>query len=175
MAGNLTQINLIKIFGRVGTLAVFLISFTGPWLIDSHPSTQERCLPPLVWLGNNMCACLITLLAAIKQSVTYGPPGLLVLSLLPLLPFLTTVLIFAGKERRFFSILHMVVLGLVSTMYSLFLFIRLWVSHPVLFLWGAGLYGLVSISLLVFEILITRLKPRNLESVNYITLASNKG
>ncbi len=146
------RVGRLKTVGRVAALALLLLTAMGPWYADSHPATADTCPPPLVWLGGGHCACLISLRAAIEQAVKPGNSELWVLCLPPALPFLSALLLLVGGERRWLWVCHLAACGLAAV-FSLFVFGGHWYLHPVLVLWGAGLYGVVAVAMLVGEML----------------------
>ena len=143
----------LKTVGRVASLVLLLLATMGPWFAESHPATEESCPHPLVWLGSGHCACLLSLMAAIEQAVKPGNSSLWLLCLPPALPFLSTLLLLLSGERWWLWVCHLTAWGLVA-IYSLFVFVGHWYLHPVLMLWGAGLYGVVAVATLVGEILV---------------------
>lgn len=145
------RVRRLKTVGRVASLVLLLATAIGPWFIDSHPATEATCAPPLVWQGNGYCACLVSLKATFEQAVKPGHSGLWILCLPPVLPFLSTLLLLLGGERRWLRVFHLAAWGLVAA-YSLFLFVAYWLRHPALVQWGAGLYGVVAVTTLVGEI-----------------------
>jgi hypothetical protein len=142
-----------KTVGRVASLILLLMTTMGPWFIDNHPATEESCSPPLVWQSNGYCACLVSFMATIGLAVKPGHIALWLLCLPPALPFLSTLLLLLGGERRWLWVCHLAAWGVVA-IYSLFLFVGYWYRHPALILWGAGLCGVVAITILVGEILV---------------------
>ena len=145
------RVRKLKTVSRVASLVLLLVTTMGPWFADSHPATEESCSHPLVWLGSGHCACLISLVAAIEQAAKPGNSVLWVLCLPPALPFLSTLLLLLSGERRWLWVCHLAAWGLAA-IYSLFVFVGHWYLHPVLVLWGAGLYGVVAVGILVGEI-----------------------
>jgi hypothetical protein len=156
----MSRVNIITV-GRVIALLLLLIAMAGPWFYDSHPATEASCLAPLVWLGNGHCACLVSLLAAFWVSVSLGQGLLWMLCLLQTIPFLSTVLILLGGERRFYRIFHLTAWGLTAA-FSNFLFIGIWYSNRALRLWGAGLSGVVAVISLAGELLVARLRNHDI-------------
>jgi hypothetical protein len=136
---------------RVAPLVLLVMTMMGPWFIDSHPATEETCSPPLVWQGNGYCACLVSFMATIKQAVKPGHSALWLLCLPPALPFLTTLLLLLGGERRWLLVCHLAIWGLLA-IYSLLLFVGYLYRHPALILWGAGFCGVVAVATLTGEI-----------------------
>ncbi len=142
-----SRISISKTIVRLAALGMLLLSSLGPWFADTHPATEATCTAPLVWVGNGYCACLITLISvyqAPSESIKW-------LSIPPLLPILFTLLLFLGRNHRFLWYFHLTGWVLVAV-YSLFWFFIGWSSGQGLFLWGAGLCGVVAVSLLVWEI-----------------------
>ncbi len=154
----------IKTVGRLTALLLALASLFGPWFSDAHPATADTCLPPLVWLGDGHCACLISLVAFMAaviqgQSSLWGLYGLCWLLALPLV---CLTLLFLYRDQRILWIINLAAWGLTAIL-PLFDFFRIWCTHHELFLWGAGLYGLVAGLVVAGEILIARKKHRAAE------------
>ena len=147
----------LRWLGRLAALVLLLVAMMGPWIIDSHPATEENCSAPLVYHGNGLCACLISLPAAFLQLVKPGQSiNLAFICLLPTLPFFSTVFLLLGKGQRRLWIFHLVAWGLTAAL-SLFLFFGIWLDR--VFLWGAGLAGLLSVAMLTGELLAAKLHP----------------
>jgi hypothetical protein len=159
---SMPKISISKTTGRLAALGLLVLSSLGPWFADAHPATLARCIAPLVWLGDGYCACLVSLIKIyIDESVGFvwwaGLP--------PLLPILFTMLLFLGGNHRSLWYLHLTGWFLVA-IYSLFWFLIGWSwlfygqsSNRVLFLWGAGLCGVVAVSLLVWEMRTAKHQP----------------
>jgi hypothetical protein len=143
------RVSKLKTVGRVASLVFLLVAMMGPWFADSHPATEEACPPPLVWLGNGHCACLVSFMAFVEDVIA-GQSSLWLLCLPPALPILSTLLLLLIGERRWLWVCHLTAWGLVA-IYSLFFFI---VGN--LYTWGDGLGGVVAVAILVVEILIAR-------------------
>jgi hypothetical protein len=144
----------LKTVGRVASLVLLLVATMGPWFMDSHPATEETCSPPLVWLGNGYCACLVSFMASLRMATWTGHSVLWLLCLPPALPFLSTLLLIVlGRERQWLWVCHLTAWGLVA-IYSLFIHVFIWYWHRALILWGAGLSGVVAVAILVGEILV---------------------
>ena len=143
------RINKLKTVIRVVALLFLLVALMGPWFADSHPSTEERCRPPLIWLGDGRCAGLESFLGSVKNAFT-GQASLGMLSLPPALPFLSTLLLLLLGERRGLWIGHLIAWGLTA-LFALFFF---FVGN--MYTWGDGLAAVVAVATLVGEILIAR-------------------
>ena len=143
------QIKKLKTVGRVAALLFLLVALMGPWFADSHPSTEERCRPPLIWLGDGRCAGLESFLGSVKNIFT-GQASLGMLSLPLVLPFLSTLLLILLGERRWLWVCHLTAWGLTA-LYALFFF---FVGN--IYTWGDGLAAVVAVATLVGEILIAR-------------------
>lgn len=152
-----SQVNIMKTIGRVAALLLLLVTMTGPWIIDTHPATEKTCSSPLVWLGDGYCACLITY-AASWVPMRANPSFWWVVWLLPMLPFLSTLVLILGRGRRFLWIFHLITWGLTA-LFALFFFFEIWTSHPILILWGSGFGGMMAVAMLVGEILIAKRLP----------------
>ncbi len=149
----------LKTFGRMAPLVLLLATTLGPWFIDSHPATEATCAAPYIWQGNGFCACRVTFLAAIEQAIEPGHSGLWLLSLPPVLPLFSTLLLRLSGERRWLWIGHLAAWGLAAV-YALFLFVGYWYRHPALILWGAGVGGGVAVVSLAGEMLLRKSPAR---------------
>ena len=149
---------MLKTVGRAAALLLLLVAMMGPWFIDSHPATEESCSPPLVWLGNGLCACLVTFVGS-WVPISADQSLLWVLWLLPMLPFLSTILLIVGRGQHYLWIFHLFAWGLTAV-FSLFFFLRLmWSSHFLLILWGAGFGGMLAVAVLAGEIWSRKVLP----------------
>lgn len=146
-----------KTISRVASLVLLLVSLMGPWFADSHPAIEENCRPPLVYLGGGHCACLITFMGFVKNSIS-NHSSLWLLSLPPALPVLSTLLLLLVGEHRWLWVVHLASWGVVAV-YSLFFF---FVGN--LFTWGDGLGSVVAVATLVTEILIARTRHPHVQT-----------
>jgi hypothetical protein len=134
-------------------MVFLLVATMGPWFADSHPATEETCPPPLVWLGNGHCACLVSFTASVEDVIS-GQSSLWLLCLPPALPILSTLLLLLIGERRWLWVCHLTAWGLAA-IYSLIWFVGIWYAHRgAMILWGAGLGGIIAVAILVWEILL---------------------
>jgi hypothetical protein len=142
------NIRIRKTIIRLAALGLLLLSALGPWFKDTHPSTPERCDPPLVYYGDQRCACLITLISVYPH---FGSEGYAWgVGVPPLLPFLSTALLLLGRDRRILWVFHLAVWFLLAVEALFFFSINLrWIQY--LILWGAGLGGTLAVLLLVWE------------------------
>jgi hypothetical protein len=158
MREMMSQDSKLKTIGRLAALVFLLAAALGPWFADGHPATEETCSPPLVWLGDGYCACLLTLQGYMVDGVFYGGDMMWLLVLPPALPVLTTLLLLLFGERRWLRVCHLSAWG-IAGFYAFLWFGGVWVAHQgVLILWGAGLASLIAVAILVGEILIARLQ-----------------
>jgi hypothetical protein len=149
------RVSKLNTVGRVASLVFLLGLMMGPWFADSHPATEETCSPPLVWLGDGYCACLITFVAYVEYSIS-GENAVWLVCLPPALPILSTLLLLLIGERRWLWVCHLTAWGLAA-IFSLLLFVGIWYAHRgALILWGAGLGGVVAAANLAGEILLRK-------------------
>ena len=78
---------------------------------------------------------------------------------LPLLPFLSTLLLFVGGERRGLGVFHLVAWGLAAAVSAFFLLVVGWQGAVVFRLWGSWLCAVLAVAVLAGEILAARLRP----------------
>ncbi len=152
---SLYSISALTIAGRVAALVLIIATAAGPWFTDTHPATADTCAAPLIWLGDGRCACLVSLFSALGVAATPGQATMLWLCLLPLIPFFSTSLLLFVKEHRALWVGHLVVWGLAGA-FSILLFIRIRFSYHIVWLWGAGLYGMLALAIITGEILVNR-------------------
>ena len=162
----MSRLGVLKTVGRVTAMVLLLVAMAGPWTFDSHPATEETCSAPLVWLGGGRCACLVSplvLLAPLVKSGPSGYAGLVSLLFLPVLPFVTTLLLLVFGDRRLLRALDLAAWALIAA-WSTFVFIQHSAIRGAvsLRLWGVGLCAAVAIAMLVGEILAARIQ-RNKE------------
>ncbi len=149
------RVGTVKTIGRVASLVFLIVTMLGPWFADGHPSTQENCSDPFIWLGNGYCACLLTFKGYVEYSIS-GENALWFLCLPPALPVLSTLLLILFGEHRWLRVCHLSAWG-IAGIYALLWFGGVWYAHQgVLILWGAGLGSLAAIAALVVEILFAR-------------------
>jgi hypothetical protein len=147
----------LKTAGRLAGLLLMGVAALGPWFVDTHPATEATCSPPLVWVGEGYCACLVTLAASLGQAANLGEsaPLLLVLCLPAALPFASTLFLLLGGERRGMWAGHLAAWGLAGA-YALLWFAGMWVLYRVIWLWGAGLCVVVAVATLAGEVVAAR-------------------
>ncbi len=172
----MSQISL-KTAGRLAGLLLMVVAALGPWFVDTHPATEDTCSPPLVWVGEGYrarleslvptklraagytgyCACLVSLAATLDQAANLGKSTLLLLVLcLPAaLPFVSTLSLLFGGERRGVWAGHLAAWGLAGA-YALIWFAGIWYIHRVIWLWGAGLCVIVAAATLAGEVVAAR-------------------
>jgi peptidoglycan/LPS O-acetylase OafA/YrhL len=109
-----------------------------------------------VWLGEGRCACLPSLVEAFRQATMTGQSAVFVLLLPPALPFAGTLLLLLARERRGAWAGYLTAWGLAGA-YCFLLFVGHWfISHRQVWLWGAGLCGVVAVAMLAGEVLAAR-------------------
>ncbi len=148
------RVSKLKTVGRVVSLVFLLVTMMGPWFADSHPTREETCSHPLVWLGDGYCACLVSFTAFVGDVIS-GQSSLWVICLPPALPVLSSLLLLLISQRRWLWISHLTAWGLVA-IYSLLLFFGLWFSNRALVLWGVGFCGVLAIAVLAGEIMVCK-------------------
>ena len=155
-AGRILSSDRIRARQGVAALLLLLVAMMGPWFTDSHPATEESCSAPLVWLGSGHCACLVSLMAAFRESFRPGQ----VLCLLLALPFLSTLLLLLGRERRYLWVSHLTAWGLAAIL-SIVALVAHWrhVGAVSFRLWGVWLCAVAAIAVLAEEILAARRRP----------------
>ena len=156
----MSRVSVLMTVGRVTALVLLLVAMVGPWTFDSHPDAEESCSAPLVWLGGGRCACLVSFMKAFEVTMKWGNHGLLWLLFLPLLPFLSALLLLFGRERPWKRVFHLLAWGLAAALSISFL-VLLWYEYRALSLrlWGIWLNAAVAAALLAGEILAAKQRP----------------
>ncbi len=125
---------------RLAILALLIISLLGPWMFDLiNVPAEYPCDEPFVRLEGDFCG--------------YPLSGFFALYLLPILPFLTTVLLIWKKETPSLRTINLVA-WIITLIPTVFIFLETQRSGQVLRLWGPLLYILVAVSAIIFEILL---------------------
>lgn len=161
-----------KVFWRGFILALLIVSMLGPWAYDKISVPAEYpCEWPVVRLYGDFCGMpfswfsgfllfagdLFHILRAVVTGTFTGRGRelfVLVLLILPILPFFSTLLLLWKKDLPTLRKVHLIAWGL-GCIFPLFI---LFVERNVRFsiLWGPWLYLLVAVSAVIFEILICR-------------------
>jgi len=156
---------------RAVILALLIISLLGPWMFDliSVPA-EYPCDEPFVRLEGDFCGLplsgfqffkwftgglLYIIVDVVKGTFTGRSRELLaVLSLLPLIPFVTTILLLWKRDTPRLQIINLVawILALIPTL-TIFIF---QIKDQAFRLWGLWLYILLAVSALTVEMLIRR-------------------
>jgi hypothetical protein len=149
---------------RPVALLLLLVAIAGPWGFDRiHVPSPYPCSAPYVRLDENFCGRPLSLawtlqggsfsnLGSMLRSLATYP--LTALIFLPLLPFISTMLLLLPGERRHARAMQVVVLGLVGVGILALLLLPPWRGHWAL--WGIWLYSGVIAALLLLEILALR-------------------
>jgi hypothetical protein len=152
-------------------LLLMVVATLGPWFVDTHPATAETCSPPLVWVGDDYCACLISLASTLAQAANLGQsaPLYFVLCLPAALPFITTLLLLFGGAHRGVWVAHLAAWALAGV-YALIWFAGMWYLYRGIWLWGAGLGLVVAAAMVAGEVVAAKGNRREAMGVE----ASNK-
>ena len=151
---------------RQAVLALLIISLLGPWMFDLiNVPAEYPCDEPFVRLEGDFCGLplsgfqffkwftgglLYIIIDVVKGTFTGRSRELLaVLSLLPLIPFVTTILLLWRDTPRL-QIINLVawILALIPTL-TIFIF---QIKDQAFRLWGLWLYILVAVGAVVLEI-----------------------
>lgn len=160
---------------RLVILVLFIISLLGPWMYDLiHVPAQYECEKPFVRLEGDFCGMpmpgiqflewfaggfFYTVFELVKGTFTGRFRELIVgLSLLILLPFVTTTLLLWKREAPRLWTINLVawILALILTLTVFILQIR----DQSFRLWGLWLYILVTLGAFIFEILTLKRKTK---------------
>lgn len=163
---------------RAGVLILFVIALLGPWTFDQiNVPAEYTCDEPFIRLSGDYCGSPMSgvqflwlwvggffymFLELITGTFTgQGSEfffGLFFgLSILPLMPFFTTLLLLWKKDARQFRTVHLVawVLALILALASL----NIQIEDPIARLWGLWLYVLLAVGAIVIEYLAAKNNP----------------
>lgn len=162
-------------------LLAFILALLGPWTFDQiNVPAQYVCDKPFVRLEGDFCGYPMSGLETIKWfgggvfsffgDLVNGnfaariPDlvaliGVLIIILIVILPFFSTLLLFGNQNSRRLQTLNMIAWGLAGLL-PLSMFIsqinREQVLQSVSWLWGAALYVLLAAGTILFELLARR-------------------
>lgn len=159
---------------RAVILALLLISLLGPWMFDLiHVPAEYTCDEPFVRLEGDFCGMPMSglqffkwftggffyiIVEFVKGSFTGRSRELIAgLSLLPLVPFVTTILLLWKRNTPRLQIINLVawILALIPTL-TIFIF---QIKDQAFRLWGLWLYILTAVGAVIFEILLMKTSP----------------
>lgn len=151
---------------RGAILILFIASLTGPWMYDViHVPAQYECGKPFVRLGGDFCGMPMSgiqfftwftggffyIAAELVKGTFTGRFRELIagLSILPLIPFFTTILLFWKNGTPRIRTANLIVWILALTLALTFFLVQ--IRDQSFRLWGLWLYILVAISAITFE------------------------
>jgi len=159
-------------YWRVISLALLILALIGPWTYDViYVPTEYTCQPPNIRLEGDYCGLpmsgirVVFFLFEAFISISIGFMNgtavfadrareylFIIFFLLPLPPFISTVVMFWKKDSRRMQAIHLITWGLAAIMglvWSLFVFSD---PHPQKWrLWGGWFYLVLTISMLTLE------------------------
>lgn len=135
----------ISIF-RAGALILFVVALLGPWTFDViNVPAEYECSAPFIRLNGDFCGMPMS--------------GLWVggLSILPLIPFFTTLFLLWKKDARRFRTIHLIawVLALILALVAF----NSQINDPIIPLWGLWLYILLAVGAILIEYLASKNNP----------------
>ena len=151
---------------RAGVLILFVIALLGPWTFDQiNVPAEYDCSAPFIRLNGDFCGMPMSglqflwlwvggffymLFELIRGRFTgQGSEFFFGLSILPLIPFFTTLLLLWKKDARQFRIVHLVA-WVLALILALVIFIPQ-INDPIARLWGLWLYILLAVGAIVIE------------------------
>jgi len=169
-----------RVFIRMTTLILLILSLTGPWLYDVIMVPAEYpCGKPTVRLEGDFCGYpmpgfqvfsgfvggfFYIIFQLFAGTFTGRFRELLAgLSLLPLIPFVTTILLLWKRETPRLRTINLIAWGL-GCIIPLVILIAEW-SVQTVRLWGLWLYIGLAISAIIFEILIRKAEGKRTNEV----------
>lgn len=158
---------------RVVVLLLLILALLGPWAFDQINVPAEYDCSPFIRLNGDFCGMpmsgirffqlwvggffymLFELISG--KFMGQGQEFLLVLAILPLLPFFTTLLLLWKKDARQLRTAHLIAWALALVLTSLFLIAQ--INDSVTGLWGVWFYILLAVGAIVIEYLAARNNP----------------
>lgn len=167
----MSRIRVLKTAGRMAALILLLVALVGPWFFELiNVPSEYPCSAPNFRLEGDYCGSPMSVMWLLGAAVSV-PSRMVVelvsggtvqseprelaicLLLLLMLPFLSTLLILLGGERRL--VFHLTALGLAAA-FSIFWLAAGWHGGVSLRLWGTWLYAGVAVATLAGEVLVAR-------------------
>ena len=167
---------------RVAILALLIVSLLGPWMFDRiFVPVEYMCSPPNIRLGGDFCGVPVSgfqffglfvggffqmILELISGTFGNRSRELLVgLSILPLIPFFTSLLLSWKQDPRRLPKINLIawILALIPTL-TIFI---IQIKDQIIRLWGLWLYILVAVSAIIFETLLLKRKTDGASPITF--------
>lgn len=154
-------------FVRFTLLILLVISIMGPWAFDRiHVPAEYTCDPPFIRLDGDFCGSLMTWVSLFSwftdgflTTMRHLIAGLfagqareflaVLLVMLPVLPFFSTLLLIWRKNSTRLQTIHSIAWG-VGCLFPLLIIAFEW-NGPVIKLWGLWLYIVLAAGALLVE------------------------
>lgn len=163
---------------RVAILALLIVSLFGPWMYDViHVPAEYTCDKPFVRLEGDFCGLPLSgikfftwftggffyiIVEILKGSFTGRFRELIAgLSILPLIPFVTTILLLWKRESPRVRTINLVA-WILAFLLALTVFLPQ-IKEQSFRLWGLWLYILAAAGAVIIEIFITKTSPARAE------------
>lgn len=158
---------------RVVVLLLLILALLGPWAFDQINVPAEYDCSPFIRLNGDFCGMpmsgirffqlwvggffymLFELISG--KFMGQGQEFLVVLSILPVLPFFTTLLLLWRKDARQLQTAHLIAWTLALILTSLFFIAQ--INDSVAGLWGVWFYILLAVGAILIEYLAARNNP----------------
>lgn len=158
---------------RVVVLLLLILALLGPWAFDQINVPAEYDCSPFIRLNGDFCGMpmsgirffqlwvggffymLFELISG--KFMGQGQEFLLVLAILPLLPFFTTLLLLWKKDARQLRTAHLIAWALALVLTSLFLIAQ--INDSVTGLWGVWFYILLAVGAILIEYFAAKNNP----------------
>lgn len=158
---------------RVVVLLLLILALLGPWAFDQINVPAEYDCSPFIRLNGDFCGMpmsgirffqlwvggffymLFELISG--KFMGQGQEFLLVLAILPLLPFFTTLLLLWKKDARQLRTAHLIAWTLALILTSLFFIAQ--INDSVAGLWGVWFYILLAVGAIVIEYFAAKNNP----------------
>ncbi|HMS01246.1 MAG TPA: hypothetical protein PKE62_18530 [Anaerolineales bacterium] len=131
---------------RAGVLLLLILALLGPWMFDQiNVPAEYDCSAPFIRLNGDFCGLPISGLRFFW------------LSILPLIPFFTTLFLLWKKNARRFRTVHLVA-WVLALILALAAFIAQ-INDPIIRLWGLWFYILLAVSAILIEYFAAKSNP----------------
>lgn len=158
---------------RVVVLLLLILALLGPWAFDQINVPAEYDCSPFIRLDGDFCGMpmsgirffqlwvggffymLFELISG--KFMGQGQEFLVVLSILPVLPFFTTLLLLWRKDARQLQTAHLIAWTLALILTSLFFIAQ--INDSVAGLWGVWFYILLAVGAILIEYFAAKNNP----------------
>ena len=132
-------------------MILFVLALLGPWTFDViNVPAEYECSAPFIRLDGNFCGMTLS-------GIQFFWLWFSALSIPPLIPFFTTLLLLWKKDARRFRTAHLTAWTLALVLTSVFFIAQ--INDSATGLWGVWFYILLAVGAILIEYLAARNNP----------------